>query len=199
MPLTVAGAGPGNIELLTQEAICAIKDADIVAGFERIASDVKPIRNDVKTLNGISEILDLPIETKKVLVLASGDPCFFGITEFIKNKNIKIEKVITGISSMQYFMGKLQKQWQSLPFYSLHGRETDFTEMRSKESFFILTDKTNNPDTISARLKEEGFKGRLFVGYNLSYPDESIEEYTIGDKIIVKSFLNTVLVQNEKY
>jgi len=199
MPLTVAGAGPGNIELLTQEAICAIKDADIVAGFERIASDVKPIRNDVKTLNGISEILDLPIETKKVLVLASGDPCFFGITEFIKNKNIKIEKVITGISSMQYFMGKLQKQWQSLPFYSLHGRETDFTEMRSKESFFILTDKTNNPDTISARLKEKGFKGRLFVGYNLSYPDESIEEYTIGDKIIVKSFLNTVLVQNEKY
>ena len=199
MPLTVAGAGPGNIELLTQEAICAIKDADIVAGFERIASDVKPIRNDVKTLNGISEILDLPIEAKKVLVLASGDPCFFGITEFIKNKNIKIEKVITGISSMQYFMGKLQKQWQSLPFYSLHGRETDFTEMRSKESFFILTDKTNNPDTISARLKEEGFKGRLFVGYNLSYPDESIEEYTIGDKIIVKSFLNTVLVKNEKY
>lgn len=199
MPLTVAGAGPGNIELLTQEAICAIKDADIVAGFERIASDVKPIRNDVKTLKGISEILDLPIETKKVLVLASGDPCFFGITEFIKNKNIKIEKVITGISSMQYFMGKLQKQWQSLPFYSFHGRETDFTEMRSKESFFILTDKTNNPDTISARLKEEGFKGRLFVGYNLSYPDESIEEYTIGDKIIVKSFLNTVLVQNEKY
>ena len=90
MPLTVAGAGPGNIELLTQEAICAIKDADMVAGFERIASDVKPIRNDVKTLKGISEILDLPIETKKVLVLASGDPCFFGITEFIKNKNIKI-------------------------------------------------------------------------------------------------------------
>ena len=199
MPLTVAGAGPGNIELLTQEAIRAIKDADMVAGFERIASDVKPIRNDVKTLNGISEILDLPIEKKKVLVLASGDPCFFGITEFIKNKNIKIEKVITGISSMQYFMSKLQKQWQALPFYSLHGRETDFSKMHSKESFFILTDKTNNPDIISARLKEEGFKGRLFVGYNLSYPDESIEEYTIGDKIIVKSFLNTVLVQNEKY
>ena len=199
MPLTVVGAGPGNIELLTQEAIHAIKDADIVAGFERIASDVKPIRNDVKTLKGISEILDLPIETKKVLVLASGDPCFFGITEFIKNKNIKIEKVITGISSMQYFMSKLQKQWQALPFFSFHGRETDFTEMHSKERFFILTDKTNNPDTISARLKEEGFRGRLFVGYNLSYPDESIEEYNIGDKIIVKSFLNTVLVQNEKY
>ena len=199
MPLTVVGAGPGNIELLTQEAIRAIKDADIVAGFERIASDVRPIRNDVKTLKGISEILDLPIETKKVLVLASGDPCFFGITEFIKNKNIKIEKVITGISSMQYFMAKIQKQWQTLPFYSFHGRETYFTEMHSKDSFFILTDKTNNPDIISARLKEEGFKGRLFVGYNLSYPDESIEEYTIGDKIIVKSFLNTVLVQNEKY
>ena len=48
-------------------------------------------------------------------------------------------------------------------------------------------------------LEEEGFRGRLFVGYNLSYPDESIEEYNIGDKIIVKSFLNTVLVQNEKY
>ncbi|UTY30587.1 precorrin-6y C5,15-methyltransferase (decarboxylating) subunit CbiE [Treponema putidum] len=199
MPLTVAGAGPGNIELLTQEVIHIIKEADIVAGFERIASDVKPIRNDVKTLNGISGILDLPIEIKKVLVLASGDPCFFGITEFIKKKNIKIEKIITGISSMQYFMSKLQKPWQSIPFYSFHGREIDFSEIKHKDSFFILTDKTNNPDTISARLKKESFKGRPFVGYNLSYPDESIEEYNIGDKITVKSFLNTVLVQNEKY
>ncbi|UTC63940.1 precorrin-6y C5,15-methyltransferase (decarboxylating) subunit CbiE [Treponema sp. OMZ 788] len=199
MSLIIAGAGPGNIELLTQEAVRAIKDADIVAGFERIASDIQPIRNDVKHLKTISDILDLPIDTKKVLVLASGDPCFFGITEFVKKKNIKIEKVITGISSMQYLMCKLQKQWQNLIFYSFHGREADFTEMHNKESFFILTDKANNPDTISARLKKEGFIGRLFVGYNLSYPDEAIEEYNIGDKIIVKSFLNTVLVQNEKH
>ncbi|UTC78678.1 precorrin-6y C5,15-methyltransferase (decarboxylating) subunit CbiE [Treponema sp. OMZ 799] len=199
MPLIIAGAGPGNIELLTQEAVRTIKDADIVAGFERIASDIQPIRDDVKVLKTISEILDLPIESKKVLVLASGDPCFFGITEFVKKKNIKIEKIITGISSMQYLMNKLQKQWQALSFYSFHGREVDFSSMKDKESFFILTDKTNNPDTISARLKEEGFRGRLFVGYNLSYPDELIEEYNIGDKIIVKSFLNTVLVENEKY
>ncbi|UTC67450.1 MULTISPECIES: precorrin-6y C5,15-methyltransferase (decarboxylating) subunit CbiE [unclassified Treponema] len=199
MSLIIAGAGPGNIELLTQEAVREIKEADIVAGFERIALDIKCLRSDVIRLKSISEILDLPIETKKVLVLASGDPCFFGITEFIKKKNIKIEKVITGISSMQYLMSKLQRQWQTLLFYSFHGRDADFREMHSKDSFFILTDKTNNPDTISARLKEEGFNGKLFVGYNLSYPDESIEEYEIGDKIIVKSFLNTVLVQNEKY
>ena len=66
---------------------------------------------------------------------------------------------------------------------------------------FIQSAKEESINAIleAARLKEEGFRGRLFVGYNLSYPDESIEEYNIGDKIIVKSFLNTVLVQNEKY
>ncbi|WP_024468726.1 precorrin-6y C5,15-methyltransferase (decarboxylating) subunit CbiE [Treponema pedis] len=199
MGLIIAGAGPGNIRLLTGEVLEEIKNADIVASFERIADDLKTIKSGVLKLKSLTDIIDLPFGEKRVLVLASGDPCFFGITAYLKTKNINMEKVLTGISSMQYFMCKLQKQWHSLKFYSLHGRSADFTQMKNDKAFFILTDKTNNPDFISQELKRNTFFGKIYVGYNLSYEDECVEVYNIGEKIKVKSFLNTVMVENEKY
>lgn len=199
MSLIIAGAGPGNIQLLTGEVLEEIKNADIIAAFERIADDVKVIRNDILKLTALNEILTLPFKEKRVTVLASGDPCFFGITAYLKTKGCVIDKVLSGISSMQYFMCKIQKPWHSLKFYSLHGRGADLKQMKNDTTFFILTDKINNPDFISRELRRNNFCGKIYVGYNLSYADESIEVYTIGEKIIVKSFLNTVMIENETY
>lgn len=199
MSLIVAGAGPGNPNLLTYEVAEKIKTADIAAGFDRIIDDIKNIRKDVIKLKTITEIIKLPIKEKEVLILASGDPCFFGITQYLQNNGITIDKVMPGISSMQYLMNAIQKQWQSLKFYSLHGRTADFSSMKTDKEFFILTDKKHNPDFISQELKKHNFSGKIYIGYNLSYEDERIEIYNIGDKINIKSFLNTVMVENEKY
>lgn len=53
MSLIVAGAGPENIRFLTEDVLQAVETAKTVAGFERIACDLKSIRSDifkVKTL-----------------------------------------------------------------------------------------------------------------------------------------------------
>lgn len=197
MSLIVAGAGPGNVNLLTKEVIDQINICDVVVAFDRIANDIKILRNDVIKLNSIMEILSLPIADKKVLVLASGDPCFFSITEFLKKTEMPIDRVCTGISSMQYFMASMQMQWQNINFHSFHGRSPDFSKMKNQERFFILTDKKNNPNFISQELSKNNFIGKIYVGYNLSYDDECVEIYNIGDYIEVKSFLNTVLIENE--
>ncbi len=199
MSLIVAGAGPGNIRLLTNEVLEEIKNADIAAAFDRIADEIRTIRSDAVTLESLTDIFTLPITEKKVLVLASGDPCFFGITSYLKNKGVQIDKILTGISSMQYFMSVLQKQWHNLKFYSLHGRDADFLQMKNDDCFFILTDKINNPNFISQELKKNNFFGKIYIGYNLSYEDENIEVYNIGEKIKVRSFLNTVMIENEKH
>lgn len=196
MKLTVAGAGPGNPALITQEVLQEIKNTDIVVGFERIADDLKTIRPDIIKIKKVNDILPITEQNNDVVILASGDPCFFGITEFLKTKGLKIDKVLTGISSMQYLMSKLQKQWQYVKFYSFHGRVPDFSELKKEKVFFILTDKTNTPDFISQKLKKIGIRGSIYVGYNLSYEDELIETYSIGDSIPIKSFLNTVLVES---
>ena len=46
---------------------------------------------------------------KDIAIIASGDPCFYGIANYIKN-NFKGEiEIVPGISSFQYLMCKLQK------------------------------------------------------------------------------------------
>ena len=94
-------------------------------------------------------------------------------------------------------MSRLQKQWQTIRFYSFHGRTFDFSKIKEERLFCILTDKVNNPDFISQILKKENISGKLYVGYNLSYNNELIETYTIGEKIKVKSELNVVLAERE--
>lgn len=197
MSIMVAGAGPGNINFLTAEVLSAIQQAETVACFERLASDLKSVRRDIITIKTMEDVLQTVNAKNDVLILASGDPCFFGITEFLKNKGVKIDRVLTGISSMQYFMSRLQKQWQTIRFYSFHGRTFDFSKIKEERLFCILTDKVNNPDFISQILKKENISGKLYVGYNLSYNDELIETYTIGEKIKVKSELNVVLAERE--
>ena len=197
MSIRVAGAGPGHINPLTAEVSAAIKQAGTVIGFERIASDLKTIRNDIIAVKNMDEVLQAVKKYTDILILASGDPGFFGITEFLKNKGIAIDSVLTGISSMQYFMNKIQKPWHNVPVYSFHGRPFDFSILKKEERFFILTDKINNPDFISQTLKTENITGKLYIGYNLSYDDELIEIYRIGEKIDVRSNLNTVLVERE--
>lgn len=134
-------------------------------------------------------------EKDDIVILASGDSCFFGITEFLKTKGVKIDRILPGISSMQYFMNKIRKQWNNVRFYSFHGRVFDFSKLQYKKQFCILTDKTNTPDFISKELKKENMYGKLYVGYNLSYADELIEEYCISDNIDEKSPVNIVFAE----
>lgn len=110
--IKVVGMGPGNINYLTMEAINAIKFADRVIAFGRIASTAKFIVNDVIEVNRVQEIIENLDDKVTTVVLASGDPCYFGIIDYLIKNGIVVGEVIPGISSFQYMMTKLKKSWQ---------------------------------------------------------------------------------------
>ncbi|MBZ9687083.1 precorrin-6y C5,15-methyltransferase (decarboxylating) subunit CbiE [Clostridium estertheticum] len=195
--IKVVGMGPGNINYLTMEAINAIKSADRVIAFGRICSTAKVIVNSVIEVNRVDEIIENLDNKVNTAILASGDPCFFGIIDYLRKKGIVIGEVIPGISSFQYMMAKLKKSWQDALLISLHGRDEKLEGVVKSRLSVILTDKTNNPNFISKKLCELGVIGKIHTGYNLSYDEEVILINNIGDEIEIAGNISVVVIENE--
>ena len=196
----IVGIGPGSPKYIIPLAIETMGKVDVILGFERAASSVPKTNVQkivVKTLKDIMDYITENID-KNIAIIASGDPCFYGIVNYI-NSNFqgKIE-VIPGISSFQYLMCKLKKPWQNAHLGSMHGRQEDFIEIvRSHEISVWLTDKNNSPQALCTELFDNNIKATIYVGMDLSYVDEKIVKGTvleIKDKVF--DDLSVVVIEN---
>lgn len=183
--ITVVGIGPGNIKYLTEEAKTVIKNSRNTIAFGRVSESVKGLNSDIRTVKSVSEVKQeverLGIESE-LTILVSGDPCYFGITDYLIRNGIEIDRVVTGVSSLQYMMSKIKRNYNDIKSVSFHGREPDFSIFEKGKSYFILTDRKNNPDYISRNFKEKGFSGNIILGENLSYDNEVICVKEIGEE-----------------
>lgn len=195
--LRVAGVGPGNIENMTIEVFNEIKKADYVIAFGRIEKSIEDIRKDIKSIVRVSQLQDLIKDDGYTLILASGDPCFYGVAKYLKKSNVKIDKIYPGISSFQYLMSKLQLPWEHANLFSLHGRDYNLNDIKNYELNIGLTDSVNTPSSISQELKKIGVKGSMIAAYNLSYNNELIEEKEIGSEFSDISKLAIVVIKND--
>ncbi|OGO78207.1 MAG: precorrin-6y C5,15-methyltransferase (decarboxylating) subunit CbiE [Clostridiales bacterium GWB2_37_7] len=195
--IRLVGLGPGGTKHITLEAVEIIKRADVVIAFARIAKTALQIRAEVKTIDRVDQIVDMLNADREIAILASGDPCFYGILDFLQRNGIAIDQVVPGISSIQYMMARLKKSWHSAALLSFHGRECSIEELRNSKTSIVLTDSSYTPNYISRLLSNMGVKGKIFVGYNLSYEDELIIEKQIGADIDDYSALAVVVIENE--
>lgn len=209
MMIYLIGMGPGNIGNLTLETVDILKKSSDIISFGRIGDTSESLGLEVKKVSRIAEIKDiltskqsLNDEVKIISILASGDPCFYGILEYLKREKIEIARIIPGISSIQYMMSKLQMSWHNANLLSFHGREEEREEkinsIIASSLSIMLTDKKNTPNTISKLLKARGMDGVMYAGFDLSYPEEDIIKVNIGETIVDKSSLAVVVIEKEK-
>lgn len=195
--LTIAGVGPGNPKYLTIDVIERIKNADKVIAFGRVGASIRSIRKDYVEVCRVDEVINNLEEGRDVLLLASGDPNFYGIVEYLKGKEVVINQVLPGLSSFQYMMARLKMSWQNANLISLHGRNGDLNKVKDHKLTIALIDKNNNPSYISSELYKLGIKGTMYVGFNLSYEDEKIIKVKIGEEVENYSSLGVVVIENE--
>lgn len=165
--------------------------------FGRVSNSLKEVGRDFIQVNRVEDIINYINIHNDLLLLASGDPNFYGIVDFLKKKGVLINKVLPGLSSFQYMMSKLEKSWQGASFLSLHGRDEGLEKVKKSELTIILTDKENSPSIISRNLKILGVKGIMYIGFNLSYDDEKIIKINIGQEVEDISTLAVVVIENE--
>lgn len=195
--IRLVGMGPGSLKYVTMEAVTRIKEADRVIAFGRIAKTAEEIRSDIDVINKVDEVPDILDTGSDTVILASGDPCFYGILDFMVNKGVTIDEVVPGLSSMQYMMARLKKSWHATTLTSFHGREADLQSIRNCREAVILADSKHTPSYISLYLQKKGIKGRIYAGFNLSYDDELIVQRRIGEEIENISPLALVVIESE--
>lgn len=195
--IRLVGMGPGSLKHVTLEAIDRIKAADRVISFGRIAETAAEIRTDIQVISKVEKVPDMLEAVADNVILASGDPCFYGILDFLQKQRIAIDEVVPGLSSMQYMMAKLKKSWHASELISFHGREADIQSIRNCREAVILADSKHTPSYISHYLRDNGLKGKIYAGFNLSYDDELIVEKRIGEEIENIGTVALVVIENE--
>lgn len=178
----IVGLGPGHKDYILPKAMKTMEICDIVVGFKR-ALDSLDIEDSkkvyMKKLSDVDEFIcdntKNNAEEKDVAIVASGDPTFYGITNYIKNKAELPFEIIPGISSFQYLTSKVQLPWNNAYVGSLHGRSDDFIhKVKEHDAAIWLTDKENNPSHLCDVLNREEIDVEVMIGENLSYEDEKI-------------------------
>lgn len=175
----IVGLGPGHRDYIMPKALEIMEKSDVIIGFKRALNSLDFILNKKLCINKLSDISSIICNEKysNIAIVASGDPTFYGITNYMKSKlDIKFE-VIPGISSFQYLTCKLNISWNNAYLGSLHGRNGEFIDIIDKHDLSIwLTDKENNPRELCRILHEAKVNCKVVIGENLSYEDEIISK-----------------------
>lgn len=204
--VNIVGIGPGNPELLTGAAIKAIKESNILIGDKRMlaafAEADKKIYDTIKTADIVEIAASANPEKDVLAVLVSGDVGFFSLAKTISGKLPDCECVrYCGISSLVYFAAKLQLSWDDAKIVSMHGRKQNLVAaVAENKKVFSLTGGEHTPQMLCAQLCEHGLSDvRVYVGENLSYPEEKITVGTAAE-ISKQNFpsLSVMMVINEQ-
>ena len=176
----VVGLGPGHKDYIMPKALETMKKSEIIVGFKRAIDSLDFIQGKkiyMKKLSDIDEFIsDMSNKDSiNISIVASGDPTFYGITNYIKNKAQCEFEIVPGISSFQYLTSKVKLPWNNAYLGSLHGRSDDFLRIVNNNSLTIwLTDKENSPAVLCKVLEEAKIECKVIIGENLSYEDEAI-------------------------
>ena len=108
----VIGIGPGCRDLMTQEAISAMEDAEVIVGYktyiklvEDFIKDEEVVQNGMrKEVDRCQDAIDIAKTGKKVAVISSGDAGIYGmaglILELITKQELDIPvKVVPGVTA----------------------------------------------------------------------------------------------------
>ena len=156
MVIAVVGIGLDGVEGLGASAREAVERATVLAGSKRHLSyfaEHPAEKLDLANLDcGIDAIARLNLDNS-VVVLASGDPLFFGLGRLLLTKlDPATVTFYPHLSSVQLAFNRLKIPWQNAELVSVHGRSTDkLVELlkQGKEKIAVLTDAKNNPVAIA--------------------------------------------------
>lgn len=203
--LYIIGAGMGHISDLTEYAADIIKNADIVYGSARLYEQYKVLNTNISApkYSEIESVLEKEI-LKNTVLLVSGDVLFYSIAKKIQEKfNEKYNiKLVPGISSMQYFLSKLNIIDYNVKAVSMHGRNNScLGPVCYNEYTFMLTGGDKKADNIINELYNAGLDYvYVYAGENLHSDDERIVSGKISDMLDYKfSSLAVLLIHNKEY
>jgi len=189
--------GPGNINLLTNEARTVLEKADCIIGASRLVESAKVYLSE-KNTNGQMHLMQKKCEfvceykTDAILkyienhpeyhsfaFVFSGDVGFYSgakkLSASLKEKGKSVQ-MIPGISSPIYLCDRVGITWQDMKFLSIHGVELSLEEtlLQYEKVSFLIGDREDGAMIAQTLCKLNKDGSKMVIGQRLSYENEEI-------------------------
>lgn len=192
------GIGPGSPDFLTAEAKSVLKGADYIFGAPRMIAPFHPAKRKeavflpAQVLPELKKALAESEGTIRVAMLFSGDSGFFSgcrqMAEALSRAGYDRVRILPGISSLQLLSARTGIAWQDAGIVSLHGKDPEkwraevMSQLCGHQKVFFLTSGAEDVGKLCTFLKQQGRENaELFLGRQLSYPQERIFHGTAGE------------------
>ncbi|MBO8171524.1 MAG: precorrin-6y C5,15-methyltransferase (decarboxylating) subunit CbiE [Bacillaceae bacterium] len=179
-----------------------IHESERLVGGERHLNFFPDYQGEKIVLKGgLSRLVEtLQQEKKKTVVLASGDPLFYGIGGYLAKK--MAVDIYPNLSSVQLAFARIKESWQDAYVTSVHGRSMKglIQRIEGRKKVALLTDEAHNPNEIARYLLSYGVNEyEAYVAENLGSPSEKITHLTL-EEMAEGSFspLNIVILKQVK-
>lgn len=213
--ITLAGIGPGDAQRMTGEVAEAIREADVLFGAKRMLAAVEGkgrkypyyLKEDI--LPVLQQLAQQTYVDTKVVILFSGDTGFYSGCKKMKEAletNAAYEiRILPGISSIQVLSASCGIDWQDASILSLHGVSKEkwmgifMDTVRHSAKTFFITSGVSDVQLLGTLLTKEHRKSyTIYLGYQLSYPEEQIVELSpVECSKLTKEGLYVGVVLNE--
>lgn len=183
-PLAVVGIGHDGPAGLSPEARAHVEAARVLAGGRRHLDFFRSRCGDTVVLGGdvaaFVETVRQRYRREKTVVLASGDPLFYGIGRALLEAIPRADLLfLPHVSSVQLAFARIKETWHDARVVSLHGRPAAalVEAVAAREpKIAVLTDAHNHPAAIAELLRRLGAAEEyaLWVCENLGGPEERV-------------------------
>ncbi|KNH21000.1 cobalamin biosynthesis protein CbiE [Priestia megaterium] len=184
MAIKIIGIGDdGKLSLLPMYEQW-VYESDVLIGGKRHLDFFQDFEGEkVAIEGGLSSLVErLKNEEGNAVVLASGDPLFYGIGSYLSTK-LDVE-IYPYLSSIQLAFSRLKERWQDAYFTSVHGRSIKGLAQRidGHKKVAILTDEQNSPSALANYLLSFGMtEYKMFVAENLGGKTERCQLLTLEE------------------
>ncbi len=186
-PVQVVGMGM-EIGVLGPAARAALAQAELVIGatahlaaFPELPAEKRPYPSP---MSGLWDLLHANAG-RRIALLASGDPLFYGISQTLL-RHLPPDHLVfhPNVSSIQAAFARLGRPWQQAQLVSLHGRPLAGLRavLQSHRLYALLTDRDSSPPAIAQMLVETGFsESDLWVAEDLGMANERFRHFRAAD------------------
>ncbi len=184
----IVGIGDDGVEGMTAQARRFVEAADVLVGPETCAGLLPAtLKTRLQAAANLEELVER-IEAagaKRVVVLASGDPLFYGTARYVCTKLGKDRfEVVPHVSSMQLAFARVKESWEEAFLANLAGQSIErvIDRIRTSETVGLFTSEQWPPSAVARALLDEGIDSfQAYVCENLGSPDERVTQGSLAD------------------
>ena len=175
----IIGVGSDGLSGLTAHARALLTGADLVLGSENTLDLLPELRAERHAigpdLQEVVRIVETNLGKKRMVIVASGDPLFYGVARYLCDRLGKDRfEVLPHVSSMQLAFARVKESWEEAFLTNLanHPLETVLDRVRTAETVGLFPSDEEGPAAIARALLARGLDYfRAYVCENLGAPD----------------------------